>query len=154
MLLEDKNDLEGAEKAYRNILANDPESLIAANNLAFLITRHNPDPERLREAEELALLASASGVPATFDTLGWVRFLRGNDEGAEEVLRLAHESTPENPTYAFHLASVLAAMSKQEGRADAAAKKEEARKLLQGALGSDFDFSQRADAKKLLDELK
>jgi tetratricopeptide (TPR) repeat protein len=154
MLLEDANDLDAAEKIYRDILANDPESLVAANNLAFLITRHKADPERLREAEELALLASATGIPATLDTLGWVRFLRGNDEGAEELLRLAHESTPENPTFAFHLASVLVAMSKQEGRADAAAKKEEARTLLQGAVAGGVDFSQRADAKKLLDELK
>ena len=154
MLLEDKNDLDGAEKTYRDILAKDPQSPIAANNLAFLLTRHKADPERLREAEELALIASATGIPATLDTLGWVRFLRGNDEGAEASLRLAQQSTPENPTFAFHLASVLVAMSKQEGRADAAAKKEEARTLLQGAVAGGVDFSQRADAKKLLDELK
>jgi len=154
MLLEEKNDLDGAEKVYREILAKEPELPIAANNLAFLITQHKADSERLREAEELALLASATGVPATLDTLGWVRFLRGNDEGAEEVLRLAHESMPENPTFAFHLASVLAAMSKQEGRADAAAKKEEARTLLQSALAGGVDFSQKANAQKLLDSLQ
>ena len=51
MLLEDKNDLDGAEKTYREILANEPDSPIAANNLAFLITRHKTDPERLKEGK-------------------------------------------------------------------------------------------------------
>jgi tetratricopeptide (TPR) repeat protein len=154
MLLEEKNDLDGAEKAYRNVLANDPESAIAANNLAFLITRHKTDPERLKEAEELALRAVVTGAPPALDTLGWVRFLRGNDEGAEEALRQAHQSMPENPTFSFHLASVLAAMSKQEGRADALAKKDEAMSLLKRIVDDKQDFPQKADAKKLLDSLK
>ena|GEM_PF-4504868 len=154
MLLEEKNDLDGAEKAYRNVLSNDPESPIAANNLAFLLTRHKTDPDRLKEAEELALRASATGAPPTLDTLGWVRFLRGNNEGAEEALRQAHESMPENPVFSFHLASVLAAMSKQEGRADALAKKDEAKSLLKAIVDDKQDFPQKAEAKKLLDSLK
>jgi len=152
MLLEEINDLDGAERAYRDILAIDPDSLIAANNLAFLITRHKTDPQRLGEAETLALQASASGIAATLDTLGWVRFLRGNDEGAEEPLRLAHASMPENPVYAFHLASLLAAQSRQEGRADAEARKEEARRLLTPIVN--VDFQQRGEARRLLESLR
>lgn len=154
MLQEEKGALDDAEATYRSILANDPKTPVAANNLAFLITRHKPDPERLQEAEGLALIASATGAPATLDTLGWVRFLRGNDEGAEEALRQAHQGMPDNPVIVFHLASVLAALGKNETGDGALAKKDEARVLLKGILDSKADFPQKAEAKKLHDSLK
>ena len=155
MLQEEKGDLDGAETTYRSILANDHDAYIAANNLAFLITRHKADPARLQEAEGFAgTAASGTGAPATFDTLGWIRFLRGNDEGAEQALRHAYQGMPDNLVVAFHLASILAAQGKDANRADAVAKKDEAKALLKPVVESKNDFPQKADAEKLYDSLK
>ena len=154
MLLEEKGDLDAAEETYRSVLANEPGESLASNNLAFLLSRHKSDPKRLEEAEQLALRASATRAPQTLDTLGWIYFLRGKDEDAEKTLRAAHEAMPENPTITFHLASALAALSKDTTRPDALAKKDEAKSLLKGILDKKAEFDQQADAKKLHDSLK
>lgn len=154
MLQEEKDDLDAAEATYRSILTNEPQNYLAANNLAFLLSRHNPDPARLEEAEKLAELASATGAPATFDTLGWVRFLRGDNDGAEEAVRRAARGMPDNPVIAFHLASILAAQSKEDGRKDTVARVDEAKALLKTVVESKEDFPQKSDAKKLLESLQ
>ncbi|MDR0339057.1 MAG: tetratricopeptide repeat protein, partial [Desulfovibrio sp.] len=146
MLHEQLGDLRSAEDVYRDILVKHPESLPTANNLAFLITRRNPTPERLGEAEEFARKATTSGSPSTFDTLGWIQHLRGNDEQAEISLRQALQGSQDNPFVNYHLAAVLAAQAEK-------AKADEAVALLE-KLAKEKNFPLRADADKLLEKLK
>lgn len=88
-ILEDsrKNTAE-AEKNYRQALAIEPETPIAANNLAWLIATNNGN---LDEALRLAQ-ASVSKNPNSagfYDTLGWVYYQKGLYSSAIEHLRKA-----------------------------------------------------------------
>lgn len=157
MLQEQKGELAEAEKTYRNALIKDPEMVLAANNLAFLLTRHKPDRERLREAEELAQKAAASGAPASLDTLGWVQHMRGKNREAEENVRAAYDALTDNPMIIYHLATILAAQYEAPGdREDDGAKRDEAIGLLEelntNKKYASFPF--RGEAALLLDRLK
>lgn len=155
MLQEQKGELTEAERNYRNVLIKDPEMVLAANNLAYLLTRHKPDRERLREAEELALIAASSGAPASLDTLGWVQHMRGKNVEAESNLRTAYEALNDNPMVMYHLATVLAALSEAPGNSeDAKAKRDEAVALLEALLKKYASFPYRGEAGLLADRLK
>lgn len=145
-LQEEKSDWKGAEQTYRNMLIKQPDNILAANNLAYLFSRHNPTPERLKEAEPYAVIAAASGNPTTLDTLGWIQHLLGKTAEAESTLRKANEGNKDNPVIAYHLAVVLAAQEDQ-------AKKREAKDLLRTITAGKTAFPQRAEAEKLLKSL-
>ncbi len=142
-LQEEKEDWKGAEQTYRNLLIKQPENLLAANNLAYLLSLRNPTPDRLKEAEKYAAQAAITGNPTTLDTLGWIQHMLGKQAEAELSLRKAHEGNKENPVIAYHLAAVLAAQADQ-------GKKAEAKTLLKEVIAGKTSFPQRADAEKLL----
>jgi tetratricopeptide (TPR) repeat protein len=146
MILEQSGKFSEAETRYRKLISDKPEYLAAVNNLAFLLTRHKPTPERLAEAEELAGKAAAGGASQPLDTLGWVRMLRGNAAGAEESLRKSLAAKQDNAFARYHLAEVLAASGDEQ-------KKKEAVELLTGP-AADKAFPMRADAEKLLKRLR
>lgn len=150
MLMEQKSRLTKAEEVYRVVLENNPDMIQAANNLASLLARHNPDSARLEEAEALARRASVSGAAATFDTLGWIQHLRGNNTEAERNLRTAYESYSTNPVVVYRLAAVLAAL----GEAGDKNKSAEAEILLEGLLNSKAQFPYRTAAEALYLSLK
>jgi len=88
-----------AERLYRSLLENYPDAdLFTAavrNNLAGILTRSNPSPERLREAQNLANDAIAfQRIGAFFGTRGWVRLALVDLNGAEADFR---EIIQENP---------------------------------------------------------
>lgn len=147
IIQEQKGELTAAESTYRALLDKKPDELLAANSLAMLLTRHKPDAERLKEAETLAQKATASGAAATFDTLGWVQHLRGDNAAAEENLRKAHSQLQGTPSVTYRLAVVLAAQNDEK-------KRGEARSLLQGITGDKTNFAQKKDAQNLLNSLK
>ena len=142
-LQEEKGDWKGAEQSYRNLLIKQPKNVLAANNLAYLISRHNPTPERLKEAEPYAAVAAATGNPTTLDTLGWIQHLQGKTAEAESNLRKAHEGNKDNPVVAYHLAAVLASQAEP-------AKKQEAKTLLKEITSGKTTFPQLPEAEKLL----
>ncbi len=147
ILLEQKGDLSAAEAQYRQILDKHKNNLLASNNLSYLLSRYKTTPERLKEAEELATLATSSGAPATFDTLGWVQYLQGKNADAEQNVRKALESIKDNPTISYHLAAILAASGDQK-------KLEEAEKILTPIIANRTDFPQSEEAQGLLKKLK
>lgn len=146
MVHEQKNDPRAAEEVYRNVLIKHPDMLPAANNLAALMARNKPTPERLAEAEELAKKAATGGSANSLDTLGWVQHLRGNNAEAEVSLRKALEVGSDNPHVAYHLAAVLAAQNDK-------GKKDEASTLLQATLKQHKQFPMKGEAEKLLKKL-
>lgn len=153
MLQEQKKELDTAEKTYRDLLAKHPDNALANNNLAFLLTRHNPDSTRLAEAEKLAQKASETNIPATFDTLGWVQHLLGKNDEAEKNIRKAMEQNADNPSYHMHLAAIIAAQT--AGKTDGASmeKKDEAKAKLLAIVMNSSDLAQKKEARKILDDL-
>jgi len=87
--LEDgRGNIAAAETAYRNALEITPETPIAANNLAWIITENGGN---LDEALQLATMASAKSPQSAgfYDTLGWVYFKKGLNSPAVEQMKKA-----------------------------------------------------------------
>ncbi|MEO7659554.1 MAG: tetratricopeptide repeat protein, partial [Pyrinomonadaceae bacterium] len=143
----------GAESAYRNALDISPETVIAANNLAWLIADNNGN---LDEALQLATMAVSRNqtVPGFYDTLGWVYLKKGLASPAVEQLKkaIAVETaniqkmggTP-NPGYRIRLGMALAK----------AGDKASARREVEASLRSVDVLSQREvrEAKSVLANL-
>lgn len=112
-------DLAEAEQGYRDVLADQKEFVPAKNNLAYLMTEHNPTPERLQEALELAQQAVNDGKNAnTLDTLGVVQMALGDDAKALTNLDEAYKLAAENPEIAYHYALALEQTGAQDTAKD------------------------------------
>ena len=74
-----KGDFDGAIAEYEAMLAKDPGSLIAANNLASLLADHRSDKASLDRARSLAMVLQKSPVPQFKDTLGWIDYQSGEN---------------------------------------------------------------------------
>ena len=108
--------------------------------------------ERARTAGEfaaldLAFVKAAALAPSSGpveDTLGWVLLAQGDTEKALSHLEAATVASPGNPDIRYHVAVAL-------GRAG---RTNDARAVLEKLLGSGMPFANKADAEKLLGELK
>ncbi|MBV9240423.1 MAG: tetratricopeptide repeat protein, partial [Acidobacteria bacterium] len=88
-ILEDgRGNLAGAETAYRNALEITPETPIAANNLAWIISENGGN---LDEALQLATMAVTKSPQSAgfYDTLGWIYLKKGLNSPAVEQMRKA-----------------------------------------------------------------
>ncbi|HEY2847444.1 MAG TPA: tetratricopeptide repeat protein, partial [Pyrinomonadaceae bacterium] len=88
-ILEDgRGNIAGAEAAYRNALQMEPETPIAANNLAWIITENGGN---LDEALQLATMAVTKNPQSAefYDTLGWVYLKKGLNSPAVEQMKKA-----------------------------------------------------------------
>jgi len=93
----------GASKAtYREILSENPNSDIAINNLASILTESNVADE-LAEARTLASKFRDSAIPHFQDTLGWIYFKSGEIDNALYFLETAAESMPNVTVFNYHL---------------------------------------------------
>jgi tetratricopeptide (TPR) repeat protein len=127
---------------YTRVVAENPADAEALNNLAWLY-QQTGDLAKARGMAERAI-GNAPRTPEVGDTLGWILLAQGEGDRALTYLSAANVSAPKNPNIQYHLAVVL----KRLGRtADAQAR-------LETLLGSDVMFSDRAEAEKLLQQLK
>ncbi|HYV12731.1 MAG TPA: tetratricopeptide repeat protein [Pyrinomonadaceae bacterium] len=154
-ILEDqRKNYDAAADNYRKALEKDPNSVIAANNLAWLYA--STGKGNLDEAVRLAQSAVQKNpkMAVFIDTLGWVYYKKSLHAAAVEQLRLAikineDEARASNgsPTasYHYHLGMAL----KGTGQ------KEESRRELQTAirLAEKAPFGDLEEAKKALAEL-
>lgn len=77
---------EEAAKVYQQVLTENPKSFAALNNLAYLLaTNLNRPTEALTYAQQAA--AMTPNDPQVLDTLGWVEFLAGDVDKAQETLK-------------------------------------------------------------------
>lgn len=118
MLEMNAQNIDAAIDNYRKALAQDQNSIFAANNLAWLYAVHGKG--NMDEAVRLAQSAVQANpeVPSFVDTLGWVYYKKGLYGPAAEQLKKAvavdesaarrNNSTP-SPTYRYHLGVALAA---------------------------------------------
>jgi tetratricopeptide (TPR) repeat protein len=89
---------------YEKILKDRPQMLLAANNLAMLLTDKKGDPESLKRAFSLTQgFEKNAPDPAFLDTLGWVYVKMGQGEEAVRLLRQVVEKIPGQPVFNYHL---------------------------------------------------
>lgn len=140
-MAEQRRDFGAAISDYEAVYALNPDSLVAANNLASLIAEHQyEDPARLEHAARLAQRLRTSEVPAFQDTFGWIQFLRGDVEGSLRSLLAAAEGMPDNAIVRYHAGRALAA----------AGRDADARGHLEAALALDPDFVKAESALEAL----
>jgi len=118
---------------------NDPDVL---NNLAWLYQQIGNLPKASELAERALGLAPANGQIA--DTLGWILLAQGDTKRALIHLEAASTAIPGNAEINYHFAVAL-------GRAGRTA---DARAILERVLGSGAAFTGKAEAEKLLEDLK
>ena len=106
MLYERRGDFGKAQEAYSKALEFDPNSGIAANNLAWLYADHLND---LDKALELARRARVSfpNQPNISDTLGWIYARHKLYDIALPLLYEAVKANPRSAEYHYHLAITL-----------------------------------------------
>jgi putative PEP-CTERM system TPR-repeat lipoprotein len=133
---------EPATAEYTRLIAERSTDPVALNNLAWLYQRQG----NLSKARELAERANAAAPAAAQidDTLGWILLAQGEADRAMTYLTAANSGSPRNPEIQYHLAVALHRVGRP---ADALA-------MLEALLGSDVSFTDKADAEKLLQELK
>ncbi len=127
---------------YTRIIAERPANSAALNNLAWLYQQKG-DLEKARGLAERAI-ASAPRAALIDDTLGWILLAQGEADRAVSYLSAASVSAPSNPDIQYHFAVAL----HRVGRAA------DAKAALEALLGSGVAFSDKAEAEKLLQELK
>jgi tetratricopeptide (TPR) repeat protein len=151
MLEDQRKNYDVAADNYRKALEKDPNSVIAANNLAWLYATTGKG--NLDEAVRLAqgAVQKNANVAGFVDTLGWVYYKKNLYTAAVEQLRKAVSlneaqsrlaNTAPSAAYHYHLGMAL----KEKG------DKEEARRELQAAikLSEKAPFADLEDAKKAL----
>lgn len=129
---------------YEAMLAAEPASPLAANNLAMALAAYRDTPENLDRARRLSEPLQTSENPAFLDTVGYVRYKRGEYQQAIPIFEAALLQVPTAPLLRFHLGMA------QYKAGDAAG----ARENLRQALNSEFPFAGREEAQSLLAELE
>ncbi|MEM6972810.1 MAG: tetratricopeptide repeat protein [Pseudomonadota bacterium] len=100
---------------YEAIFEAEPQSLIAANNLASMLSVHrSDDPGQLERAVRIAKRLRGTEVPEMQDTLGWTLYLGGEYQEARSVLEEAVEGLPNNPYVNYHLGMTYSALELTE----------------------------------------
>jgi Flp pilus assembly protein TadD len=93
----------------------DPNSAVAANNLAYLMVENGQNVDvALTMAQTARRLLPDS--PQTADTLAWIYYYKGNYGAARELLESALKISPNDASMHFHLGMTY---SKLYDKADA-----------------------------------
>lgn len=107
LYLKQKNE-EMAGKHYEQALALDPDLPSVANNLAWMYANEGKNLDvALGLAQKAKQLQPDS--PATTDTLAWIQYKKGLYAGAIPLLQECVTTSPESPTYHYHLGMALLA---------------------------------------------
>lgn len=78
--------------------------MIAANNLASLLSDHRNDRASLERAETLVASLRETQIPQFKDTLGWVSYRRDDYANAVPLLEKAAAALPNVALVRYHLA--------------------------------------------------
>jgi tetratricopeptide (TPR) repeat protein len=127
---------------YTRVVAEHPGDAAVLNNLAWLYQQKGDLAKARRLAEQA--VASAPRAPQIDETLGWILLAQGEADKALTYLSAASLSAPKSPDIQYHLAVALNRLGRT---ADSQA-------MLEKLLGSGVTFSDKAEAEKLLQQLK
>ena len=123
-----KGNIDAAIKLYEQMLADQPGSMIAANNYASLVTDFKTDAASINKAAAAAAILRGSPIAQFKDTLGWVLLIRGQSTEALEILKQSTADLPDMALTNYHLAKAYAATGDKQGATDSYAR---AKKLAQ-----------------------
>ena len=130
---------------YETLLRQNPRALVAANNLASLLTDQKGDQKSLDRALVLAAdFEKTAPNPFFLDTLGWIHLKLGHSGQALHFIQQAAAKAPDHPVVNYHLG--LAYYK--------AGQTAEAKTHLQKAVASPKPFPGIDDAKSVLDQLR
>jgi putative PEP-CTERM system TPR-repeat lipoprotein len=127
---------------YTRLVTERPTDPPALNNLAWLYQRQGNLP-KARELAERAF-AAAPAAAQIRDTLGWILLAQGEADRALTYLTVANSAAPGNANIQYHLAVAL----------QRAGRSADAQAMLESLVGSGASFTDKADAEKLLQQLK
>jgi len=131
-----QGDLVQAQFRYSEVLKFQPDNAVAANNIAWILSKEGK-PEALAYAEKAVALVPKQ--PAFLDTLAQIHSGAGRLERALEIEKQAVALSPEFPPHRLNLARLYLKIGKK------AEASEELKQL--AALGDKFD--QQAEVKRL-----
>jgi tetratricopeptide (TPR) repeat protein len=139
LIYEAQNRPAEAKVAYEKLLATNPESAVAANNLAW---RYAEDGGNLDVALQLAQTAKRGlpDSPEVNDTLGWIYLKKDLTNQAIASFQQAVQGSPARADYKYHLGMAYA---KAGHRVKAAEE-------FDGAIKLRPDFKEAADARRAL----
>ena len=133
-----------AIRTYESWVQREPQSTVAANNLAMLLVTYRSDAASLERAQQLTEKFTSSSEPSLLNTRGWVKFKRGDYQGALGLLAQAVDKSPDSPVMRYHLGMA------QLKNGDAGA----ARENLEAAIKSGRAFMGVKEAQAALDGIK
>lgn len=139
MILSIQNRPDEARKRYEQVIAIDPQSPVAANNLAWTYAETGGNLDVALQLARTAV-SKAPNQPSFNDTLGWIYYKKGLNDLAISSLKQSVASDPRNPDYLFHLGLAYA----RKG------DKSNAQKTLEQALNLKSDFPGADEARKVL----
>lgn len=128
-----------AVKYLEEVLRQKPHDAAALNNLAWVYQQKGDDARAQPLAHQAYVLSPGA---QTADTLGWILTTSGDAGNGVALLRQASE-TGSDPRIAYHYAVAL----RDTGN------REEAKKALQAVVAAKGDFKEKAEARKMLDDL-
>lgn len=142
-LLEKTGKGDDAIQEYDQVLAKNPQSEVAANNLAMLLATYRKDAASLDRAKELSERFANSPNPSYLDTYGWVLFKRGDAADSVPVLTRVVAEAPDAVVSRYHLGMA------QSAAGDAA----DARENLSKVVKSGTQFVGLEEARAMLEKL-
>ena len=113
-----KGDNDGAISEYEGILKDQPNSLVAVNNLASLMLDNRSDKQSLERASALSEKLKSAPLPQFQDTVGWAEFKRGDLKSAIATLESVVEKTPNLAAARYHLGMSYQATGQGEKAAE------------------------------------
>jgi tetratricopeptide (TPR) repeat protein len=103
---------------YEALLQDQPNSLVAINNLASLLLDNRTDKPSLDRGYELSEKLKSSNVAQFLDTWGWAQYRRGDFKGAIATLEAAAAGAANLPAVQYHLGMSYAAAGQTEKAAE------------------------------------
>jgi tetratricopeptide (TPR) repeat protein len=147
-LYESKQDWTKAKDAYQKALEIKPENPLASNNLAYVMLQSGGNVDMALSLARTARRGMPDS-PSAADTLGWVFYQKGAYQSAvdlfQEALKLGEKNkAPDDATVHYHLGLAY----QKTGKNDLA------RQQLERVLKINPNYSEAADVKKQLAQLK
>ncbi|GAA3866663.1 tetratricopeptide repeat protein [Celeribacter arenosi] len=112
--LERAGQIDEAIDIYETLYAENPNSIVIANNYASMLSTYRDDPDSLEKAWVVARRFSESPVAQMQDTYGWIIHKRGQSADALPYLEAAARSIPDDALVQYHLAEIYNALGRKE----------------------------------------
>lgn len=125
---------------YEESYKQNPNSMLAINNLASYLSDYASDSDSLERGAKLAEPLAKTNNPDMLDTIGWIAYKQGNYDKAHPLLLKAIELNPNSSASNYHLGMTY---FKQGDKAHA-------REYLEKAINKKDDFNGLIEAKDTL----